>query len=89
MVAGQSGPFPDDADIIEVFPMTAVENIAPELYDIRGACAVLSCSRSTIYKLIENRSLQAVKILNGTRITAASVRALLAKAPAAKIRKSA
>jgi excisionase family DNA binding protein len=56
-----------------------------ELFTVAEACKILSVSKVTIYKLISIGQLDARKVLNGTRITAKSVEALLAAAPKAEI----
>jgi excisionase family DNA binding protein len=57
----------------------------PELFTVAEACKILSVSKVTVYKLISIGQLDARKVLNGTRITAKSVEALLAAAPKAEI----
>jgi excisionase family DNA binding protein len=57
----------------------------PELFTVAEACKILSVSKVTVYKLVSVGQLDARKVLNGTRITAKSVEALLAAAPKAEI----
>lgn len=60
-------------------------NVKPLLHSIAEVMAVLSCSRSTVYVLINTGRLEAVKILGATRITDASMQRLLSSAPKAQI----
>lgn len=44
---------------------------------INEACVALSLGRSSIYKLIDERKLKAIKLGRATRIPTASIRALV------------
>lgn len=48
---------------------------------INEACVALSIGRSSVYKMIEEGRLQAVKLGRATRIPTASIRALIESAP--------
>ena len=61
-----------------------VPAVTPALYTINESAKLLACSRRSIYELLSQRRHDAVKLLGGTRITAASLHALLASVPKAK-----
>ena len=67
----------------------AVTAVKPALYPIPDAEKILGLRRRSIYKLIGQGKLDAVRLLGRTLITDASVRALIASAPAAGIREQA
>jgi excisionase family DNA binding protein len=60
-------------------------NAEPLALTIKDAARVIGCSRSTIYELIGEGRLEAFKLGAATRITMASVKALIANAPRACI----
>jgi excisionase family DNA binding protein len=60
-------------------------NPEPLALTIKDAARVIGCSRSTIYELIGEGRLEAFKLGAATRITMASVKALIANAPRACI----
>jgi excisionase family DNA binding protein len=65
--------------------MRAAKGVEPALYNIPQVCELLSIGRSSAYELISSGRLQTVRIpgLTSMRVTAQSVRDLLASAPAA------
>jgi hypothetical protein len=67
--------------------MTDIKPPLPKalLHGINDVQAMLSCSRSTVYLLINSGRLHAVKILGATRITDESLQKLIAAAPKASI----
>jgi len=72
-------------DYLAILAMAAVvPAVTPALYTINEAAKLLACTRRSIYELLSQGRLDAVKLLGGTRITAASLHALLASVPKAK-----
>jgi excisionase family DNA binding protein len=65
--------------VLAMAAMPAV--VEPLLHTIEEAGQILGLGRSSIYKLIEQGHLEAVRILTATRITGTSIRALLDNAP--------
>ena len=53
----------------------------PLALTVKDAAHAIGCSRSTIYELINEGRLEAFKLGAATRITMASVKALVATAP--------
>ena len=54
----------------------------PLAYRVPDACAVLGIGRTSIYELIAEGKLRAIKVAGRTLIDAESARALIAEAPA-------
>jgi hypothetical protein len=65
--------------------MVPAANVKAMLHSVADVMAALSCSRSTVYVLINTGQLDAVKVLTATRITDESLQRLLAFAPRAQI----
>jgi|LakMenE01Jun11ns_1017448.scaffolds.fasta_scaffold9531261_2 excisionase family DNA binding protein len=57
------------------------KDIEPLAVTVRQAGQMIGCSRSTIYSLIGEGRLEALKLGVATRITTESIRALIATAP--------
>ncbi len=57
----------------------------PLALTVKDTARLIGCSRSTVYELINEGRLEAFKLGAATRITMASVKALIANAPRACI----
>lgn len=57
------------------------KDIEPLAVTVRQATQMIGCSRSTIYELINEGRLEALKLGTATRITTQSIRELIANAP--------
>src|SRR5262245_27559442 len=60
-------------------PRPLVELDSTLLLTMNEAAQLLACSRSTLYNLIHEKKVVGVKLLGGVRITAESVRKLVAE----------
>ncbi len=56
-------------------------NAEPLAVSIKDAAKQISCCRETVYQLIKAGKLDAFKVGAATRITTASIKALIANAP--------
>ncbi len=56
-------------------------NLEPLAVTVKDAARLIGCCRSTVYELIADGRLEAFKLGAATRITMASVKALIATAP--------
>jgi excisionase family DNA binding protein len=53
-----------------------MEHLEPILVDTKTACSLLSCGRTTLFKLINQNAIQRKKLGSKTLITLASIKAL-------------
>lgn len=76
---------PQTADRTSINRTDQAESARPNAYTLEGACEQLgSIGRSTLYGLIAQGRLEAVKLGSRTLITDASITALLASLPRVK-----